>query len=336
MNKKFWALTMASMAGATSPAAAEVAVNLGDVALIANGGVSITGALADQPDQPGGFRSAGDIDASGSVNAEWISASGLVLGMTGAADTADNRPDTLKNDRLFAYFANEWGRAEIGLNSGPARRMSFAAPLIGSGQIRGDFARYTNGSALLWPLDTRQSFKITYFSPPVAGFRMGASWAPKSKRFGAVQKDAYEIGGQYERPFGDWVIGASGAYVHGNADTPGLRNINSWSVGLQARNGNIVLGGAYVDRGNSNRFGPALNQTEINAGIAWRADGWSLGASAARQRSRLRDVDLTGAGVSLDVGRHITLTADTVALRQRLGAGWSSGVVLLSGIDLHL
>lgn len=327
---------LAVLAIAASPATAEVAVELGDIAIVANGGVSITGALADRPDRTGGFRDASDIDASGSVNAEWISANGLVLGVTAAGDTADNRPDTLKNDRAFVYFASEWGRAEIGLNSGPSRRMSFAAPLVGSGQIRGDFARYANASALLWPLDTRQSFKITYFSPPVAGFRMGASWAPKSKRFGAVQKDAYEIGGQYERPFGDWVIGASGAYVHGRADAPGLSNINSWSLGAQARNGKIVLGGAYVDRGNSNRFGPNLNQSEINAGVAWRDDGWSLGASAARQRSHVRDVDFAGLGGSLDVERHITLTADVVGLRQRFGAGWSSGIVLLSGIDLHL
>lgn len=329
--------SMGILAFAASPAVAEIRLNLGEVAITANGGVSFTGALADQAGMPGGFDHDGDIDASGSVNAEWITDSGLILGVTASGDTADNRPDTLKNDRIYSYFASEWGRAEIGLTSGPARRMSFAAPLVGAGQIRGDFARYANVSALLWPLDSRQAFKLAYFSPPVAGFRMGASWAPRSRRFGAVQRDVYEVGVQYERPIGDWVVGASGAYVHGNADTPGLRNINSWSVGFQLRNGKLVLGGALVDRGNSNRFGPDLDQTEINAGIAWRDDGWSLGSSFARQRSNVRDVDLVGFGGSVDVGRHITLTTDIVALRQRLPArSWSSGLVLLSGIDLHL
>ena len=320
----------------TSAAQAELRHTIGEVALIVNGGVSVVGARVDEAGIAGGFRSEGDIDAHGSLNLEWTSATGLILGVAAAGDTADNRPDTLKNDRVYAYASSEWGRAEVGLTSGPARRMSFAAPVIGAGQIRGDFARYANASALLWPLDTRQSFKLVYLSPPISGLRFGASWSPRVERFATVQKNAFEFGAQFERPVGDWVFGTSAAYVHGSAETPGLRDINSWSIGLQARKGKLVLGGAFVDRGDSNRFGGSLDQRETNIGVAWRDVTWSVAASAARSRSQVADTNVVGLGGSLDVGDHVTLTADLVGLRQRrLTSGWSSGVVLLSGIELH-
>ncbi|HEX8257749.1 MAG TPA: porin [Allosphingosinicella sp.] len=324
------------LAGA-APAHAEWRHEVGEVSIVANGGVSLLGALVDEPDEPGGFEADGDIDAYGSLNLEWTSNSGLILGGFGSGDTADNRPDTLKNDRLYTYVASEWGRAEVGLTSGPARRMTFYAPVVGSGQVRGDFARYAGRSALLWPVDTRQSFKFAYFSPPIGNVRFGASWSPKVERFDAVQRNAFELGAQYEQPVGDWVLGASAAYVHGDADTPGLKDINSWSLGFQARRGKLVIGGAYVDRGDSNLFIEDFGQSEVNLGVAWRATGWAVALSAARTTSELIDNDLVGLGGTYDVGRHVTLTSDVVVMREQDTLGDTrSGLVWVAGVDLKI
>lgn len=323
--------------GLAAPAQAELRQDFGEVSIVANGGVSLTGALIDDPMLSDGIEEDGDIDASGSLNLEWTSETGLILGAFASGDTADNRPDTLKNDRLYGYAASEWGRAEIGLTSGPARRMTFYAPVIGAGQIRGDFARYAGRSALLWPVDSRQAFKIAYFSPPIGGLRVGVSWAPEVDRLEAVQKDVFEVGAQYERPVGAWVLGASAAYVHGSADTLGLSDIDSWSFGVQARKGKLVIGGAYVDRGDSNLFRTGFDQSEVNIGIAWREDGWAVAASAARTWANGFDNDLLGLGGSYNIGKHVTLTTDIIGMRQKDALGVNrSGVVLVAGIDLRI
>lgn len=334
--KSFHAGALLGMLAAT-PAMAEIRLDRGALAIVGNAGVVATGALADDPLRDDGIRDHGDLDAYGSLNAEVTLESGLLLGGFISRDTASNRPDTLKNDRLFGYAAGTWGRVEIGRTSGPARRMSFYAPVLGSGQVRGDFARYAGASALLWAFDSRQAFKIAYLSPPIGGFRFGASWAPKVNRFDTRQNDVFELGAQYEAPVGAWVLGASAGYVHGNADTPGLHDINSWSLGAQARSGNLVIGGAYVERGDSNRFGPGFGQNEVNLGVAWRTPKWSAALSAARTHARGFDNDLVGLGGVLPIGEHVSVTADIVAMRQRQPFdGWRGGAVLLAGLDVHL
>lgn len=330
-----WAAAACLTIAAAAPAAAELRYEVGEVAIVANGGISLLGALVDDPEFGGGIDEAGDIDAFGSINFEYTSQSGLIFGAFASGDTADDRPDTLKNDRAYAYVASEWGRAEVGLTSGPARRMTFYAPVVGSGQIRGDFARYAGRSALLWPVDTRQSFKVAYFSPPIGGLRFGASWAPKVDRLGTVQRNAFELGAQYEQPVGAWIVGASAAYVHGNSDTPGLADLDSWSLGFQARRGKLVIGGAYVHRGDSNLFADGFDQSEVNLGVAWRADDWAVAVSAARTAADGFDNELLGLGGSYNFGRHVTLTTDLVAMRQEDALGeTNSGVVLLAGVDL--
>lgn len=324
-------------AAAAVPARAEFRHDLGEVAITANAGYTLSGALFDDPETEEGVEEAVDLDAWGSINAEWTSDGGVVIGAFASGDTADNRPDTLKNDRLYGYASTEWGRAEIGLTSGPARRMSFYAPLVGSGQVRGDFARYAGTSALLWPFDTRQSFKLAYFSPPLAGLRFGVSWAPELERLDTVQGDAFELAAQYERPVGRWVVGASAAYVHGRAENPGLEDLESWSLGFQARRDRLVIGGAYVDRGDSNLFRNGFDQSEINLGVAWRETDWAVALSAARTTARGFDNELVGIGGSYNVAEHLSLTADLVGMREEDALGREeTGFVLVAGIDLHL
>jgi hypothetical protein len=320
-----------------APAMAELRYERGEFVLVANANVSLTGALVDDPELDLGFEEEGDVDAFGSLNVEWTSKSGVIVGAYASGDTADNRPDTLKNDRLYGYVASEWGRAEVGLTSGPARRMSFYAPVLGSGQIRGDFARYSGPPALLWPTDTRQSFKLAYFSPPLGGLRLGVSWAPEVDRGNAVHRNGFELGAQYERPVGEWVLGGSAAYVHGGAERPGLADIDSWSLGAQARRGKLTIGGAFVERGDSALFRDGFDQSEVNAGVAWREEKWGLALSASRTSARGFDYDLVGLGGSYNIGRHVVLTADVVAMRHDFEpAEPQSGVVLVGGVEFRI
>ncbi len=319
------------------PALAEFRYDRDRLAVVANASVSLSGAVIDDPAAPGKATTDGNIDGYGSASLEWTADSGLILGAFVSGDTADSRPDTLKNNRAFLHLSGTAGRLEAGETSGPARRMSFYAPVLGSGQVRGDFARYAGDSALLWPYDTRQSLKLAYFSPPLRGLRVGASWAPRVSRFSVVHRNAVELGAQYEAPVGRWVLGASAAYDFGAADRPGLADIKSYSLGLQARRGRIVLGGSYVDRGDSGRFRAGLDQHEVNAGLAWRDARWAVAASAARTESTGFTSSLLAVGGVRSITDHLALTADLVGIWQDGSVGRDrGGAVLVVGVDVSL
>ena len=318
-------------------AVAEIQRTIGDVVVTANMGGLLSGALAGGSAIADQARGPGSAEAYGWIKAEWTTDRGLAFGALASGETASNRADTLSSNRMFCYIAEPWGRLEAGLTTGAARRMSFYAPVVGSGQVRGDFARYAGVSTLPWPLGISQSLKIVYFAPPSHGFGVGASWAPKVMRFGATQKDVLEVGLQYERPVSDWIVGASWAYVHSQQTLPRLQGINNWSVGLLGRRGKIVIGGAYIIHGSGNVDFSAFERKEINAGISWREAKWRLALSGARTRARRFQNDFIGLGGSYDLTAHVTFNTDLVGLRQRdVIKGDRSGFVVVSEIDLHL
>ena len=223
--------------------------------------------------------------------------------------------------------------------------MAFHAPDIALGQIRGDFARYVGTQALLSPFDSADSPKVIYLSPPVDGFRFGVSWAPRDSsnlaapdpRDRTLQRDVTEFGAQYQRPVGDWVLGASAGYVRGRSDRSTERlDIASWSLGLDARRGPLRLGAAYVHRGDSNVFLKGFDQSEVNAGAAWVEDRWGLEVSGSSSRASGYFNKLLGFGGYYALTDHLTFRADVVSFDEHDGGlPGRRGVTLVSEIEAH-
>lgn len=332
--KTMWrqALAVWLVAGAGSAAHADVfATQVNGVDLRASGAISAQGG-AFQAVETGDDDTAGEIDASILLNAEYVSDSGLVWGARAEFDTGNRAVEDLQRDELYVYLAGGFGRIELGEQDGPADTISIHAPIVGLGQIRGDFVRYTGAPALLSPFDTRDDLKIIYLSPPIGGFRWGVSYAPSVEsnadnpvpRRRTQQDNAWEAAAAYQIVAGSWAVGASASYVVAEADPITERgDIESWSVGVEATRDQLTFGGAYVSRGDSNSLVVGLDETEWNAGVTWRADGWGVAGSASLTESSVLDNRLIGVGGYYEFNEWWVARADAVAIQEETAAGVS-------------
>lgn len=325
-------------------AAQELRTNFRGIDLTATGAVSLQGGGYEDPDT-GLSDEAAEWDASLIVNAEYVTRNGLVIGLRAEVDTGEREAEDLQRDEIYAYLAGDFGRFELGEQDGPADTISIHAPLVGLGQIRGDFVRYAGTAALLSPFDTRDSLKILYLSPPVGGFRVGASYAPvfesnsgdPNPRRRTRQENAIEAAAAYQASFGAWAGGVSVAYVTGDADPLTQReDLNSWSVGAEIKRGPLAFGGAYVNRGDSNSLIRGLDEDEINAGIAWRGEKWGAALSASQTNSTALVNALVGVGVYYEFNDHWVVRSDFVSINEeRPGSADRSGNVAIAEVSFR-
>jgi predicted porin len=286
-----------------------------------------------------------NVDKYARLAVDWTSAKGWLFGASLETTSRGRATEALNSGEAYLYFSSGIGRIEIGKQDGAADALAFHAPVLALGQIRGDFARYAGTQALLSAYDTGDAEKIVYLSPPISGVRFGMSYAPEDHRNKkaldprdrTIQKDAIELGIQYQRPVGDWVLGASGGYVHGKADPITERqDLDSWTVGLDARKAQLRLGAAYVDRGDSNLHITGFNQTEINAGLGWVEDRWGMATSVSRTKASGQRNDLIGIGGYFDVTPWATLRADLVHFDETIsGLPKRDGFTAVGEVDVH-
>ena len=287
----------------------------------------------------------GDFNWAARLDVEWITDRGLTLGLRAEVDDGGRRSEELNRDELYVYAAGSFGRVEVGEQDGPADVMSFHAPVLALGQVRGDFARYAGSVASLSPADTADSFKLVYLSPPLRGLRFGLSYTPEFEVNGSdpdlrrrvVQNDVVEAGAQYETPLADeWLLGASAALVRGNADPRTTRrDLSAWSTGVQLRRDSLVLGAAYVSNGDSSDL-VVNDEREWNIGAAWREERWGAAASFAQVRSRLLDNRLVGIGGFRRLGEYVIVRADVVHVDERRPTSAGDGYVALLEVAVEL
>ncbi len=300
-----------------------------------SGGAAAQGAVFNDDEASTGSPDA-QVDLFARLNAQWTSPDGILVGINVEQNSRRRASEVLEAGEIYGFVASDYGRVEVGLQDGPADTLAFAAPLVALGQVRGEFSRYAGTQALLRALDTQDAFKVIYLSPPVGGLRGGVSWSPKVRRNATAVNsrerievnNAFEFGLQYQQPVGDWILGASGGYAVGEADPLTTRaDLNSWSVGAEARKGPLRIGGAYVDRGDSNRLDRDFDQWEVNGGVGWITPEWGVAGSVAYTKASDRDNRLFGVGGYYQLHPNIQVRADVVQFREeQLLSGVNDGV----------
>jgi hypothetical protein len=244
-----------------------------------------------------------DFTWSAMLNIERVTDAGALFGVQLEVDDGGRQVEDLARDELYIFYSSDIGRFELGEQDGAADVLSLRAPVIGLGQIRGEFSRYAGSAALLSPFDTGDAAKFVFASAPFNGVRFGVSYAPKfelneddpNPRNRTLQRDGIELGVQYQRPVGDWALGVSGAWV--TADK-------------------LVIGGAFVERGDSNRLA-VTDQDEVNVGVAWREEKWGVALSTAFGRSLAVDSRLIALGAYWNLGDYFVLRGDLVHIEER-------------------
>jgi predicted porin len=338
-----WSL-LAIGAACGGEAAAQITVgkdgikgDFGALQLQGNATVSVQGAVIDPveapPPPPAELdRTGGKVDASARFTLEYVSDNAWVVGIGAEVDTGNVDIADFERDELYIFVAADWGRIELGENDGPADTLSFHAPQVGLGQVRGDFARYSGSVALLSVYDSRDAAKVTYLSPPIEGFRFGASYSPEFEINGddpiptnrLVQQDVVELGAQYIVPVGEFVFGVSGAYVGGSSDPVTTRgDLESWGAGIEVRRDKLVIGAAYLDRGQSNLLLTQPSETEWNAGVGWYEESWSVAASFAETDDGSDTFTRAGIGAEYNFLDNYFVRADAVWLEAKPAAGVS-------------
>lgn len=297
----------------------------------------VSGDVARRPDSPDA------LEGVARLTADWTTSTGRLFGFSLETASGDRQTEALNSGEVYAYLASDFGRIELGKQDGAADQLAYRAPVIALGQVRGDFARYAGAPAALSAYDSGDAPKFIYLSPPLAGFRVGASYAPRDDRDGDTlaartrQRDVVELGAQYERPVGDWIVGGSAGWVHGDSDpATGKADIRSWSAGAQARRGPLKVGVGYVDRGDSNQSVIGFGQTEWSAGVSWVKERWGVALSAASSDASTFSNRPIGIGGYYALTSWATIRADLVRIDQQRGAlPREDGFVFVSELALH-
>ncbi|WP_377807596.1 porin [Azospirillum sp. A29] len=222
------------------------------------------------------------------------------------AENGTNNARTVTNDRAFIFVNGGFGVLHLGVENGPSDDSGIIAPSDwGTGGVDGSFPSWLGNSAANAPvtigniralISGNSATRATYWTPEIAGFKLGASYQPASdssntdvnrsklalasaNRTGAY-RDVYEVGGTYTNSFGGVAINGSLFYLGGEAKnsttTPSASfdDLSSTHAGLTLAYAGFKIGGSYAWSGDS---GYAKAGT---AGIVSREkqDVWTAGA----------------------------------------------------------
>ncbi|CBS91366.1 porin [Azospirillum lipoferum] len=208
-------------------------------------------------------------------------------------------------DRAFLFVQGGFGTVHMGVENGPSDDSGIIAPSDwGTGGVDGSFPSWLGNSATNAPvtigniralISGNSATRATYWTPEIAGFKLGASYQPSSDSSGTdvnrskvalasanrtgAYRDVYEVGGTYANSFGGVAVNASLFYLGGKAkesSTTAARfdDLSSTHAGLTVAYGGLKVGGSYAWSGDS---GYAKSST---AGIVSREkqDVWTVGA----------------------------------------------------------
>ena len=307
-----------------------------------------------------GFQAAAfDNDAANSSDRDFQSETELHVKAKGKADNGLeyganmeltlSTSDTTNADETNLYLAGDWGRVELGDQDGAGSEMAVLAPSVGIGQVRGsynDFViaadrghRNSEGASdtFLKAIDTNDATKVTYYSPKLAGFQAGVSYAPEVDDDADGEQvqfadnagnhdNAFELGLHYAGEISGVGVKVGGKYTMADAKTgSGREDIGAWGLGAQLAYNGFTVGGSYVDDGDSGLATGTANDdvTKVTLGVTYETKVWGVGLSYAQ-------VDFDNAGTSFEAagatGSGGDYTAWGVGATYKIAPGLSTGV----------
>ncbi|NKD55585.1 MULTISPECIES: porin [unclassified Haematospirillum] len=167
---------------------------------------------------------------------------------------------------------------------------------------KGGYATYVDTNS--------DSESISYLTPSIAGFMLGATYIPDAAQgrnkadqpFGSNTLDAYGVGLAYAGKFGDLGVNADIGWLTG--DQPTADSHNEYQAGLSLSYGGFMIGGGYrlIDQDYSKTAGtPAANKV-----VTSDADAWEVGVG---YKSGPYGIALGYTETSIDKKRNINITA---------------------------
>lgn len=238
------------------------------------------------------------------VHADGVAENGLQYGAKVLLNTSTS-DGTPNSEKVALYLAGGWGRVEMGDDYG-AEELIVYAPTVGIGQINGSYDDFVfssgaasdrghalndRGSHNFTALGSGESTKVTYYTPRVAGFQAGVSYAPETDQGENVVftknsttfKDMYELGLNYEGQYQDVMFKAGANYNGGSASGVGGvdEDLSTWGLGAQVAYKGFKFGGGYTDQGDSGSTAATTKDDvkSYNVGLTYENGPWGVGVS---------------------------------------------------------
>jgi len=199
-------------------------------------------------------------------------------------------------DEQYIYVDGEFGRFLIGSENGAGNLMHYGLKSNGIGVDAGDVATWVAGAVgalrdtnTTSRIDDDQN-KVTYFSPRINGFQVGASFVPDSDDVNGTtpvtpghevdgnRDSGWSVGGNYMTSIADMSVKGSVSFMDAGGGVAG--NETALSTGIQLGFGGFTTSFAYGEYENDggpndiNVFGVTL---AYNAGAAGVSVGYVRG-----------------------------------------------------------
>jgi hypothetical protein len=184
-------------------------------------------------------------------------------------------------DEIWGYVQGSWGEVRFGNEDSAVDILNINASFVaaGTGGLDG------NQRSVVDPklADSGESTKILYFTPNIAGFQAGVSYAIRAGDFGETfatsltsnQSDVVDIGANWQGEFANVGLGVFGGYVFGSADEGD--DFSNFQVGGYAEAFGIGLAGSYGSEDGTARD----NFWNIGVGGEFAGVGLSFGYQSA-------------------------------------------------------
>ncbi|AWZ02605.1 MAG: porin [Rhodobiaceae bacterium] len=285
-----------------------------------------------------------DIVASGTLDNGLVAGAALKVQLGDDEGNALNTGDDATFSEVYTFLEGGFGRVELGATDGAAFKMHYTSPWFvpGNGVDSPNIYNMNNGGVTFssrtstFSLLAEDDNKISYFTPRLAGFQLGASFTPDvgandpvANGFGlsatnSAVEDVFEVALNYAGEFGGVSIGADVFYVTGEAPGAGATgDPTEQGVGASLGWGGFTLGGAYtqVEDIAARTQATVLTGNESDTwtvGLAYGTGPWTVGAAYFESETE------NTAGVN--VGENSFL---------QVGGGYSLGAGVDVGLDVQ-
>jgi len=308
-----------------------------------------------------------DIVAEGTLDNGLVAGAALKLQIGDDENNALNTGDDATFSEAYAYLEGGFGRMELGATDGAAFKMHYSSPWFVPGNgvdspniyniqnLAGSISSRTATYSLLAEDDN----KISYFTPRLAGFQLGASFTPDTandpvangfgvSRTNSSTEDVFEIAANYAGELGGVSVGADVFYVTGEAALVGADDPEEVGAGLSLGFAGFTLGGAYtsvenVVAGTQSTVTVASRGNETDTwtvGLAYGTGPWTVGVAYLESEAENNlGADIgsnsflqVGGGYSLgagvDLGLDVQFIEDQAGAAAREVESTSAGIVL--------
>ena len=182
-------------------------------------------------------------------------------------------------DEVQLYFSGNFGRVELGRGDGAEDVMAIGGQdaQAGTGGIDGDTSNLDNPEML----DTGDDAKVTYFTPRIAGFQLGASFVPQTgDGFSTNQANEFDetvgAGVNWVGALGPADLTVSGVGILGQATNSGQDDLLSYAVGALFGFGGLSAGGQWGQNTDFNEANFANAGIKYGFGAANVSLGWNV------------------------------------------------------------